>query len=117
MKKRSFGLIALVSLLAIVIVFYAVIRNATKDSGGGISAPSGDGIYLDRQPSGVERVTYRTGGSEFTIRLDGNVYVLDEDVEFPLDADAERDFTASIFDDENLVDASDDEKTPSNFIS
>lgn len=36
------------------------------------------------------------------------------DVDFPLDADADRDFTASIFDDENLVDVSKTEKTPSN---
>ncbi len=89
MKKRSFGLTVLLSLLVIVIVFYSVISNVVKkDGSGGNSAPAGDGIYIDRQPSEVEKVTYRTGGSEFTVRLDGSIYVLDEDPEFPLDTTA-----------------------------
>lgn len=86
MKKRSFGLTVLLSLLVIVIVFYFVISNAVKKGGNGDnSAPAGDGIYIDRQPSEVEKVTYRTGGSEFTVRRDVSSYVLDEDPEFPLD--------------------------------
>lgn len=86
MKKRSFGLIVLVSLLVTVIIFYSVISNAMKNSGKSKTpASSNGGVYLDRQPSEVERITYRTGGEEFTVRLDGAVYILDEDHEFPLD--------------------------------
>ncbi len=89
MKKRSFGLIVLISLLVIVIIFYSVIANAMKDSGKNDNPVSGsDGIYIDRQPSEVEKVTYRTGDSEFTVRKDGSIYVLDEDTEFPLDTTA-----------------------------
>ncbi len=86
MKKRSFGLTVLLSLLVIVIVFYAVITNAMKDEGkNGGEAPTNGGIYIDRQPSEVEKITYRTGGEEFTVRRDGSIYVLDEDPDFPLD--------------------------------
>lgn len=89
MKKRSFGLIALTSLLAVVIIFYAVISNAAKNGkNNSENIPTGDGIYIDRQPSEVEKVTYRTGGAEFTVRRDGSIFVLDEDPEFPLDPTA-----------------------------
>lgn len=58
-------------------------------------------LYYER-PDG-ERVFYRSQTAQ------------PFDVDFPLDADADRDFTASIFDDENLADVSENEKTPSNF--
>ena len=58
-------------------------------------------LYYER-PDG-ERVFYRPQATQ------------PFDVDFPLDADAERDFTASIFDDENLADVPENEKTPSNF--
>ncbi|MBO5040811.1 MAG: DUF4340 domain-containing protein [Clostridia bacterium] len=89
MKKRSFGLVVLVSLLVVVIIFYSVISNAMKNDKKNSDPPStGDGIYIDRQPSEVEKVTYRTGGAEFTVRRDGSIFVLDEDPEFPLDPTA-----------------------------
>ncbi len=89
MKKRSFGLTVLLSLLVIVIVFYAVITNAMKNKGkNGGETPSNGGIYIDRQPSEVEKITYRTSGEEFTVRKDGSIYVLHEDTEFPLDTTA-----------------------------
>jgi hypothetical protein len=88
MNKRSFGLTVLVSLLVIVIIFYAIIAGAMKDGGKKTETPSGGGIYLDRQASEVEKITYRTGGETFTVRRDGSIYVLDEDNDFPLDTTA-----------------------------
>ena len=89
MKKRSFGITVLVSIMIVVVIFYLVISNAMKnDDKNNTPAESGDGIYIDRQPSEVERVTYRTGDSEFTVRREGSIYVLDEDTEFPLDSTA-----------------------------
>ena len=89
MKKRSFALTLLLSLLVIVMIFYAVITNVMKNGGKGGSEPSvNGGIYLDRQPSEVEKITYRTGAEEFTVRKDGSIYVLHEDNDFPLDTTA-----------------------------
>lgn len=88
MKKRTFGLAVLLSLLALVIILYAVISNAMKDKGSGKETPSGGGIYIDRQPNEVAKMTYRTGDEEFTVRKDGSIYVLHEDTEFPLDSTA-----------------------------
>lgn len=88
MKKRSFALTVLLSLLVIVISFYAVISNAVKNDGGGGNEPTTGGVYLDRQASEVEKITYRTSGEEFTVRKDGSIYVLHEDTEFPLDMTA-----------------------------
>ena len=90
MKKRTYGLVVLISLLVIVIILYSVIANATKKNGGGSGGNTqSGGIYMDRQPSEVEKVTYRTGGGEeFTIRRDESIYVLHEDTDFPLDTTA-----------------------------
>lgn len=88
MKKRTFGLAVLLSLLALVMILYAVISNAMKDKESGKETPSGGGIYIDRQPNEVAKMTYRTGDEEFTVRKDGSIYVLHEDTEFPLDSTA-----------------------------
>lgn len=89
MKKRSFGIIVLLSIMIVAIIFYLIISNAMKKNGeNNDTESSGDGVYIDRQPSEVEKVTYRTGDSEFTVRRDGSIYVLDEDPEFPLDSTA-----------------------------
>lgn len=88
MKKRSFGIIVLVSLLAVVIAFYAVISNASKRGGKEKNEDPTGGILIDRQASEVERITYRTRTEEFTVRRDGSIYVLDEDNDFPLDTTA-----------------------------
>lgn len=97
MKKRSFGLIVLLSLLVIAIVFYAVIANAMKDNGkiGGETQSKG-GVYIDRQPSEVVKMTYRISGSEFTVRKEGAIYVLHEDTDFPLDSTAVGFMTNSV---------------------
>ena len=79
----------LLSILIVVIIFYVLISNAMKKNGESNDPESnGDGVYIDRQPSEVEKVTYLTGDSEFTVRRDGSIYVLDEDPEFPLDPTA-----------------------------
>ncbi len=89
MNKRRFGLTVLLSLLATVIILYAVIANAMKNKdNGGDKAPTNGGIYIDRQPSEVAKITYRTGSEEFTVRKDESIYVLHEDTEFPLDPTA-----------------------------
>lgn len=76
------------------------LAEQSADAEASSPAPSRP-LYYER-PDG-ERVFYRPQTAQ------------PFDVDFPLDADADRDFTASIFDDENLVDVSESEKTPSNF--
>ncbi len=89
MKKRSFGLVVLLSLLIIVIIFYAVISNAMKDDEkGGTGSEDGEKVYIDKQADDVVKLTYRTGGSEFTVQKSGSIYVLAEDEDFPLDTTA-----------------------------
>lgn len=88
MKKRSFGMVLLISVLIIVIVFYLLINSALNKGDDQAPAPTGDVLYIDRSASEVVKLTYRTGGAEFSVVKKGAVYVLDEDESFPLDTSA-----------------------------
>ncbi len=85
MKKRSFGMVLLVSVLVIVTVLYLVVSNAAKDGGEKLDTDDGPSVYIDRQESEVSKLSYRTGGTEFTVMKSGSTYVLYEDEDFPLD--------------------------------
>ena len=93
-KKRSFGLVLLISILVIVIAFYALAnsvanREQSNNNGGGTG--NGENItFIDKTESEVSRVTFSKngGGSEFTLVKSGGTYVLEADNEFPLDLSA-----------------------------
>lgn len=88
MKKRSFGMVILISVLIIVIALYLLINSALNRGGGKEPEPTEKTLYIDRLASEVKKLTYRTGGTEFSIVKSGAVYVLEEDESFPLDTSA-----------------------------
>lgn len=88
MKKRSFGMVLLISVLIMVIAFYLLINSALNKGGGDAPTQTGGEYYIDRLASEVKKLTYRTGGTEFSVVKSGAVYVLEEDEAFPLDTSA-----------------------------
>lgn len=92
-KKKSFGLVLLISVLVIVIAFYAVATNIAKrdnENNKGEGDEKSDIVYIDKKASDVSKITYSKngGGSEFTVVKSGSTYVLEADNEFPLDSSA-----------------------------
>ncbi len=92
-KKKSFGLVLLISVLVIVIAFYAVATNIAKrdkENNKDKGEEKSDIVYIDKKASDVNKITYSKngGGSEFTVVKSGSTYVLEADNEFPLDTKA-----------------------------
>lgn len=93
-KKRSFGLILLISVLVIVIAFYAVASGIAKREKDKEQNKGGDNsteiVFIDKQAADISKITYSKngGGSEFTIIKSGSTYVLEADNTFPLDRSA-----------------------------
>ncbi len=82
-------MVLLLSVLVIVIAVYAVILSVSnRGDGEGASGSTGEGVYIDRNASEVASLTYRTGGSEFSVVKSGSVYALGADESFPLDMTA-----------------------------
>lgn len=90
MKKKSFGLVLLISVLIVVIVLYSFVMSVVNRDDGENGGGSTEIVYIDRQEDDVSRVTYNDGSSTFTIKRSGSVYLLDEDEEFPLNTTAAR---------------------------
>lgn len=97
-KKRSFGLVLLISILVIVIAFYALansVANREQSNNNGGGSGNGENItFIDKTESEVSRVTFSKngGGSVFTLVKSGGTYALEIDNkidnEFPLDSSA-----------------------------
>lgn len=87
MKKRSFGLVLLLSVLVIVIALYLFATSVAKRDNDDDDDESTAIVYVDRLASEVTKLTYRTddGGYEFSIVKSGSTYVLESDENFPLD--------------------------------
>jgi competence protein ComGC len=88
MKKKSFGLVLLISLLIIVIGFYVFVNSVLNKNDGVEDGGSSDIVYIDKQEDDVEKVTYNDGSSSFTIKKSANVYLLTEDEDFPVNETA-----------------------------
>ena len=91
-KKKSFGLVLLISVLVIVIAFYALASSIAKRENEKNKTNGGEEnteiVYIDKKVSEVSKVTYSKngGGTEFTVIKSGSTYVLEADNEFPLDS-------------------------------
>lgn len=89
MKKKSFGLILLMSVLVIVLLLYFFAMSIAKKEIENEDEENYDEqiVYIDRQASEVNSVKYTSSsdGASFTIKKSGSIYVLEQDESFPLD--------------------------------
>lgn len=89
MKKRSFGMVLLLSILILVILFYAVATTIAKrekekenDQEGGENTAI---TYINKTADDVESIIYRSEGYDLGIKNVNGKYILTSDETFPLD--------------------------------
>lgn len=88
-SKKSIGLILLLSVLAVVTIFYAVVTSLGKSDGGKTDGDDKELIvFIDKQENDVKSVKYLTGSTSFTVLRKDSTFVLDGDESFPLDMNA-----------------------------
>lgn len=87
MKKRI-RILLIVSFLSVLLLAAYFVLSAPDKQDNSEEQGQGEIIYIDRQASEVESLTYRIGGAEFSVVRSGTKYVLKEDENFPLDRTA-----------------------------
>lgn len=89
MKKKSFGLVLLISVLVIVLFLYFFAMSVAKKDVVNEDETEHDEqiVYIDRQASEVNSIKYTSSsdGASFTVKKSGSIYVLEQDESFPLD--------------------------------